>query len=369
MSMKRNRGTISLLISLGIHIILMIIISPFIMRQFKIFGDDHLSLTIFRVGDSEQVKRRVIRQHKLAKLKRNTDDGSPVISPAALKYVPEMNPPKAPVYDNVAPEIVTYTDLPQTDANAPPNVSFGKDVEAAGPVVMLNRRGAGGTARGPGRGGSGTGPGSSMHKGLPDITGLDNLASLDLDENIMGLGIFDTDVQPGHGLIGQVFIPGKPIIRIPNFERLTPVYTFATAKLDVTARDYTEGFPTSQKQTVYENFAIRFRAKLAVDTPGQYFFELYSDDGSKLFINGQLIVDNDGVHQPISSFGYLDLKAGFHPVEIHYFQGPRYKIALRWFYKPPNGSRRVVPPEVIFHPGEHDEQNELRKLKKLIKRK
>lgn len=366
--MKRHRGSISLIISLGIHIILMLVISPFILRQFNIINDD-LSLTVFRIGKNEQVKRRVIRHRKITEFKRPTDDGSSIISPAAPKHNPEMNPPKAPIYDNAAPEIVTFTDIPQTNAYALPNVSFGKDVEAAGPVVMLNRRGAGGTTRGPGRGGSGTGgPGSSIHKGLSDIDSVDDLASIELDENIMGLGIFDTDVLPGHGLIGQVFIPRYAIQRMPDFRRLTPIYTFATAKLDVSPRDYTEGFPTPKKQTVLENFAIQFRGKLAINTPGQYFFELYSDDGAQLYINGQLVVDNDGVHGPVSSFAYLHLTAGFHPVEIHYFQGPRYQIALQWFYKPPNRPRRqIVPPEVIFHPGEHNVQDELRKLKNRLR--
>ena len=114
-----------------------------------------------------------------------------------------------------------------------------------------------------------------------------------------GLGIFGTEVMPGHGLIGQVFVPGGAIFRMPNFQRLTPIYTFVTADLNVPTRNYTEGFPTPEMQSVVENFAIRFRAELRVDVPGVYTFELYSDDGSKLYINGKRVVDNDGVHATI----------------------------------------------------------------------
>ena len=365
--MKRNNSKISLLISLGIHFISILIISPFLVEHF-VETDEDLSLVIFRAGTPERVKRRLMRQHQPVQPKRSNAGGSPNLSRAAPKYDPEMNPPKAPTFDNVAPEIVTYAKLPQTEAYALPNSSFGKDAEAAGPVVDPEYRGSGGNVRGPGRGGSGTGLGGGIGKGLSNVAGVEGLGSIDLDEGIMGLGIFDTDVMPGHGLIGQVYIPGHPIHRIPNFKRMTPVYTFATAKLDVSARPYTEGFPTPQKQTVLENFAIHFRGKLAVDTPGTYMFELLSDDGAKLYINGKLVVDNDGTHGPLSRKSYVALTAGFHAVEIHYFQGPRFQIALQWFYKPPNRSRRIVPPEVIFHPGKPDVPDELRKLKQQLKK-
>lgn len=368
MAMKKSKSKISLLLSMGIHIVLMIVISPFLVKQFN-ETYDNLSLTIFQAEPAKQVKRRFMPQHKPAKLKRSTDSGSPTISSAAPKYAPEMNPPKAPIYDDFAPEIVTHAEIPQTEnAITLPNMSFGKDVEAAGPVVKPMSRGAGGTVRGPGRGGTGTGLGSGIGNRLSNITGIGDLASIELDEGIMGLGIFNTDVKPGHGLIGQVYIPGHPIYAMPNFKRLTPVYTFATDNLDVQARDYTAGFPTPQKQTVLENFAIHFRAKLAIDTPGTYTFELLSDDGAKLYINGKLVVDNDGVHGPQSRRSRVTLKAGFHPVEIHYFQGPRHQIALQWFYKPPNRPRRIVPPEIIFHPGKHDVPDALKKLKQRMKK-
>ncbi len=361
--MKRTKSKISLLISLGIHFILILIISPFLVKHFN-ETDPDLSLVIFKTDTPEHVKRRFMRQHQRVQPKPRPDNGSPALSRAAPKYAPEMNPPKAPIHDNIAPEIVTYANIPRTDAPALPNASFGKDAEAAGPIVVPEYRGAGGNVRGPGRGGTGSGIG----KGLSNVAGVVGLDSIDLDEGIMGLGIFDSDVMPGHGLIGQVYIPGGPIHFMPNFKRMTPLYTFATANLDVSARNYTAGFPTPQKQTVLENFAIHFRGKLAVDTPGTYMFELLSDDGAKLYINGKLVVDNDGIHGPLSRRSHVRLTAGFHLVEIHYFQGPRFQIALQWFYKPPNRPRQIVPPEVIFHPGKPDVPDGLKKLKQRIKK-
>ena len=401
--MDRNKSKIALIFSLGIHFVLMLVLSPFLIKHFD-EPDDDLSLVIYRPGISDQMKRHLMRQHKTAQLKRSTESGSTAISPAAPKYAPKMDTSIAPIRDDLAPDIVTNVDIPKTDAYTLPNMSFGTN-EAAGPVVIPEFQGAGGRAVGPGRGrgtgqsgtgsgrgggmdndlsrlqgigelssfqsGTGSGRGGGMDNDLSRLQGIGELSSFDLGENLenlIGLGIFNTKVKPGHGVIGQVYIPGYPIYNMPVFERFTPVYTFATAKLDVAPRDYTQGFPTPEKQSVVENFAIHFRGKLAVDTPGIHMFEIYSDDGAKLYINGELVLDNDGVHAPKTKRAYVALTAGFHPFEIHYFQGPRYSIALQWYYKPPNRPRRIVPPEVIFHPNKPDAPDELRKFSQQMKK-
>ena len=196
-----------------------------------------------------------------------------------------MSVPKAPVHDDVTPDVVTYADVSQTDAPNPvSNASFGEDGTLAGPVVVDGQRGAGVGRPGHGQGSGNNGIGDRFAHG----TGTADAGLSGLDGIDAGLGIFETDVMSGHGLIGQVYVPGWTIERMPDFDALTPVYTFITPNLDVPKRDYTEGFPTPERQSVVENFAIRFRGELAVDTPGTYTFRLVSDDGSKLYINGIL---------------------------------------------------------------------------------
>ncbi len=232
----------------------MLVLSPFLIKHFD-EPDDDLSLVIYRPGISDQMKRHLMRQHKTAQLKRSTESGSTAISPAAPKYAPKMDTSIAPIRDDLAPDIVTNVDIPKTDAYTLPNMSFGTN-EAAGPVVIPEFQGAGGRAVGPGRGsgtgrsGTGSGSGGGMNNDLSRLQGIGELSSFDLGENLenlTGLGIFNTKVKPGHGLIGQVYIPGYPIYNMPIFKRFTPVYTFATAKLDVAPRDYTQGFPTLNK--------------------------------------------------------------------------------------------------------------------------
>ena len=290
----------------------------------------------------------------------------------------------------VIPDIVTHADIPQSDAPSPvSNASFGEDGTLAGPVVVEGQRGTG--VGGPERGGRGSGGYGSGNHLVSHGTGASDVGLATLDGIDAGLGIFDTNVMSGHGLIGQVYVPGGTIHQMPDFDLLTPVYTFVTPNLDVSKRNYTQGFPTPEMQFVVEDFAIRFRGELAIDTPGLYHFGLYSDDGAKLYIDGTLVVDNDGIHTGKGKRGSITLPIGVYPIEIQYFQGPRYSIALQWYYQPPNepyfesiGSHsitipawswrsgsyilgRIVPPEVIYRPSKPRIPEALRKLQQRLK--
>ena len=121
-------------------------------------------------------------------------------------------------------------------------------------------------------------------------------------------------------------------------------------------------------ETVVDNFAIRFRGRLAIDVPGTYIFGLNSDDGSKLYIDKNLIVDNDGIHPPRYVRGSVELEAGMHYIEIHYFQGQPYQLALQWFYQPPNGQEQIVPPEMIYLPEPPRAPRALEGLRNRLKR-
>jgi len=387
--MRRYTNRVSLLLSFALHIGLMLAVSPFLVNHFNA-EKEHISADILKVQPEQQVRRRVLPQ-RTPLVPQASEAQASNSSPASLQYAPQVSVPKAPVHADVVPDIVTHADMPQTDAPSPvSNTSSGEDGTLAGPVVIERPGGSedGGFGSGigsPGRGGDGMGKHFAHGTGVSDV-GLATLDSIDA-----GLGIFGTDVMPGHGLIGQVYVPGGEILHMPDFTHLTPIYTFVTANLDVPKREYTQGFPTPEMQAVTENFAIRFRGELAVDTPGLYHFGLYSDDGSKLYIDGTLVVDNDGIHPAMGKKGSITLTTGMHPVEIHYFQGPRHSIALQWFYQPPTGPYseriasitvkapklhwrlesyilgRIVPPEIIYRPGKPRIPDALKKLQQRLK--
>ena len=383
----RKHTNRALLLSFALHIAVMLAISPFLVSHFNI-EKESISVEILEPESEKRVRQRVLPPRVPLVPQVSETDASPS-SPAAPTSAPEVSVPKAPVHADVIPDIVTYADLPQSDAPSPvSNASFGEDGELSGPVVIEGQRGTG--VGGHGRGGRGTG-GYGSGKHFAYGTGASDVGLATLDGIDAGLGIFDTNVMAGHGFIGQVYVPGGQIHRMPDFDLLTPIYTFVTANLDVSKRDYTEGFPTPEMQSVVEDFAIRFRGELAIDTPGLYRFGLYSDDGAKLYINGRLVVDNDGVHTGKGERGSITLSKGIYPVEIQYFQGPRYAIALQWYYAPPKEPfsetrrsisitiptlewrteeymlGRIVPPEVIYRPSKPRIPDALRKLQQRLK--
>lgn len=70
-----------------------------------------------------------------------------------------------------------------------------------------------------------------------------------------------------------------------------------------------------------EDFGLEFRGYLRVPFDAVYTFELTSDDGSQLFINKTLVVDNDGWHAASEEAGEIGLARGHHRLRILYFQG------------------------------------------------
>ena len=164
-----------------------------------------------------------------------------------------------------------------------------------------------------------------------------------------GIGIFSTDLLPGHGLLAEAFYPGVKLTMLPDFDTLTPFHTWMVANIDVPVRSYTQGFPELGVD-VLEDFAIRLRGQIEIETAGTYNFAISSDDGSKLFINGELLIDNDGLHGMSAKSNSIMLTAGFHDIEIQYFQGPRTQIGLQWFWVPPGAAAAIVPPEVLYPP-------------------
>jgi len=94
-------------------------------------------------------------------------------------------------------------------------------------------------------------------------------------------------------------------------------------------------------------FGIRFQAALKIETAGEYRFYLNSDDGSKLYIDGTLVVDNDGGHGTIERAGSITLQEGMHQIMVDYHnQGGG--AWLDTFYKGPGVPKQIIPAHLLF---------------------
>ncbi len=110
-------------------------------------------------------------------------------------------------------------------------------------------------------------------------------------------------------------------------------------KLDISPREFKKGSPGLED--VFKWFGVQYRGVISIREAGLYQFRLLSDDGSNLYIDDALVIDNDGVHDAKSETGEVYLSAGTHPVRVDYFQGPKKMIALQLFVTPPDEDEKL----------------------------
>jgi hexosaminidase len=94
-------------------------------------------------------------------------------------------------------------------------------------------------------------------------------------------------------------------------------------------------------------FGLKIWGYLKVPADGIYTFYTTSDDGSKLFIDGHVVVDNDGAHGEKQVNGQVALKAGLHEIKLLYFEmGGGETLQVHWEYK--GKAKSIISPLLLF---------------------
>lgn len=97
-----------------------------------------------------------------------------------------------------------------------------------------------------------------------------------------------------------------------------------------------------------EHEAHQYRGFVQIASPELYRFLLTSDDGSRLWIDGQLVVDNDGLHGPKQVTGSIALAAGLHSIELVGFNATGgTELSLQWAQ--PQQAFQPLPASVLRH--------------------
>ncbi|MBU0640328.1 MAG: family 20 glycosylhydrolase [Planctomycetes bacterium] len=123
---------------------------------------------------------------------------------------------------------------------------------------------------------------------------------------------------------------------LPDFDQLTPTWTGTAATIDLADR------PRAG------HFGVVFSGYIEVPRDGTYTFALTSDDGSRLRVGSDLVVDNDGLHGKRTERGQIILEAGRHPLKVEFFQagGPS---GLDVHYAGPGIVEQPIPAAVLWH--------------------
>ncbi len=136
-------------------------------------------------------------------------------------------------------------------------------------------------------------------------------------------------------------------IHYDYYENAAWTYLPAFDALKKKASGTTFQFRVGDIPEMENNFAIRYTTFLQADSAGTYKFYALSDDGSKVYIDGEEVVNNDGDHGPIMRNGSIDLSKGRHEMVVEYFNGGG-GAWLEIYYRGPGIAKQIVPPDKLF---------------------
>ncbi len=141
-------------------------------------------------------------------------------------------------------------------------------------------------------------------------------------------------VKAGNGLLCDYFeyeAKGAHAKILPDFHSLTPALT-------VVAKDVDPNAIARRERSV----GMVFYGYIDIPSEGSYDFHLASDDGARLLVDDQVVIDDPIKHPPRRATGSIDLKSGKNRFELQYFQF-KDEMVVDLDYTLPNGQRRKIP--------------------------
>jgi hypothetical protein len=106
--------------------------------------------------------------------------------------------------------------------------------------------------------------------------------------------------------------------------------------------------PTIANARLTDHYGYIFTGYVDVPEDGIWEFMTKTDDGSVMYVDGQLVVDNDGGHAEVMASGRIALAKGLHQYQILYFEDYEGE-AFSWGWKAPGQAEFTsVPKEALF---------------------
>jgi len=95
-------------------------------------------------------------------------------------------------------------------------------------------------------------------------------------------------------------------------------------------------------------FGYTYEGYINVPSDDLYTFQLEANDGAILYLDNQLLINNDGGHQTQNLERKKGLKKGLHPIRLNYFQmGRAKKLLVKW--SSTTMENREISENVLFH--------------------
>ncbi|HBV32122.1 MAG TPA: hypothetical protein DEB49_06685, partial [Verrucomicrobiales bacterium] len=106
-----------------------------------------------------------------------------------------------------------------------------------------------------------------------------------------------------------------------------------------------------------EHYGMVFEGRLETPVAGEYAFELASDDGSRLLVGRQKVIEHDGLHGASTKRGKVQLAKGTHVIRLEYFAyGQPNSLRLAWsgpgIASMPLSVTHTAPEQIVGNPDE-----------------
>ena len=116
-----------------------------------------------------------------------------------------------------------------------------------------------------------------------------------------------TGLDARHKTADGAYRRGRALHPARRFQRPASATTTATPDWTATPNLIQRDLFILPNNVLREPFSIRWVGKVAAPTTGRYVFGTRSDDGSLVYVDGQLVVDNSGSHGAEYREGVIDL--------------------------------------------------------------
>jgi len=179
----------------------------------------------------------------------------------------------------------------------------------------------------------------------------------DTDEPISKEATSLLTMAPDAGIKEDDLLPGS-IVKIYDIPKNTPNMPVIPATKKPKQAGILPNFDNlsgGDFKELEDNFALVGTGYVRIDTAGTYTFHIWSDDGSKLYINDQQVIDNDGLHGAEYGEVSIAMTKGFYPFKIEFFQGSGGRFLSYNWKKPGDSDFEVIPPSNIIHKNDASE--------------
>jgi len=150
-----------------------------------------------------------------------------------------------------------------------------------------------------------------------------------------------------NGLVGNVYAIDGEVTELPQFEQGSEIGTVAVDNLDI---NKVKPFQ-SKLGGRNEWYGIHFRGSLNITEAGEYTFCVNSDEGAQLYLDGNVIIDNDGANEtPNEVCETFDVDPGEYGLDLLKYQSTLGPMVLQLTWSRDGGEKTAIPSANLFPP-------------------